>query len=94
MYSKDEASDEEYSELKGGAELQLIAFDLADGVGDDGLHDVAGELGFDERHVVLVAVDEASYPEEIGDAYHNKGEVVIRNEAQGAALETDFAGHY
>ncbi len=83
---EDEAPDEEDRELEGGAELQLVPLDLADRVGYDRLHDVPGELGLDERHVVLVPVDEPTHPEEISNAHHHEREVVIRDEAQGSAL--------
>ena len=94
VHGEDEAPDEEHRELQGGAELQLEALQLADGVGDDGLHDVPRELRLDEGHVVLVPVDEPTHPEEIGDADHHEGEVVIRDEAQGPTLQPYLAGHY
>ena len=91
---EDEAADEEDAELEGRAKLQLEVHVLADGVGDQCLHDVAGELRLDERHVVLVSVDETSHPEEVRDPHHHVRQVVVRNPAHRSSLELDLSGHY
>ena len=93
MHGEDEAANKQNAELVGGVELDVVAHVLADGVGDECLHQVAGQLRFDERHVVLVPVDEPAHPEEVAHAHHQVGQVVVCDERQDLAVEPDFAGH-
>jgi hypothetical protein len=93
MHGEDEAANKQNAELVGGVELDVVAHVLADGVSDECLHEVAGELRFDEGHVVLVAVDEAANPEEVAHAHHYVREVVVCDEWEDLSRQPDFAGH-
>jgi hypothetical protein len=93
MYCKNEASCKKILEFDGRFELYIKFHYFGKDVCYECLHEISRHLRFDERHIMLVSIDEATDPEEVTDSNHDVREIVIGNEWKNIMRKSYLSWH-